>query len=130
MSPPPLPPPGHPRAAATAAPWLLAAAVASLSGGILSLVLFGAYVAGVFGVWSYAANPFGVWSYFASVTCGVIGVVFGHLARARRAAPGSRHTTLAMAGLVLSYGGTLLPLALFAFFTLVFGLAGPFPPGN
>jgi hypothetical protein len=40
--------------------------------------------------------------------------VFGHLGRARRAAPRSRHAALATAGLVLSYGGLLLSLAFYA----------------
>ena len=129
MSPSPAPPPGAPQVAATAVPWLLAAAVASLSGGLLSLFLFGAYVAGVFGVWSYAANPFGVWSYFASVACGGSGVVLGHLARAPRAAPGSRHVALARTGLVLSYGGTLLALSFEALVYVLVGLAGGPSPG-
>jgi hypothetical protein len=127
VSPLPRPSPDGPQAAAPTAPWLLAVAVASLSGGLLSLVLFGAYVAGVFGVWSYAANPFGVWSYFASVACGGSGVVLGHLARARRALPGSRHAALARTGLVLSYGGTLLALSFEALVYLLVGLAGPSP---
>lgn len=130
MSPSSPPPSSHPQAADIAARWLLAVAVASLSSGLLSLFLFVAYIAGVFGVWSYAANPFGVWSYFASVTSGVIGVMLGHLARARRAAPGSRHAALATTGLALSYGGALLALAFEAVVALVFQLAGPFPLMN
>ncbi|HEX8033730.1 MAG TPA: hypothetical protein VF510_07780 [Ktedonobacterales bacterium] len=120
MSQSPPPSPDGPRAAATAVPWLLASAVASVIFGIVSLLLFGASFAGILRGVSFAP----------SFACGVIGVVLGHLARARRAAPGNSDTVLATAGLVLSYGGTILSLALFALIGLALGLAGPFPPGN
>jgi hypothetical protein len=53
----------------------------------------------------------GVWLDVASLACGVIGVVLGHLAR--RAAPHSGTAALATAGLVLSFGGVLLFLAFY-----------------
>jgi hypothetical protein len=83
-------------------------AVASLIFGILSLLLLGALVSPFLGV--YAADVLGIWPYPTGFACGVIGVVLGHLGR--RIAPGSRGAALATAGLVLSYGGTLLFLAL------------------
>jgi hypothetical protein len=118
---PPLhsPSPGGRHLAAAAAPWWLAASVASVLCGILSLLLIGASTAGLL--------PSG-WSFAPSFACGVVGVALGHLAR--RAAPGSSETALATAGLVLSYGGVLLSVALFAVIALLLDLAGPFPPGN
>jgi len=124
---------GGPQAVATAAPWLLASAVASLIFGILSLLLislvfFGVFAAGRLPVW-VIESPLPVWVYAASVACGVIGAVSGHLAGARPIAPGSRHAALAVAGLVLSYGGILLSVGFFALVHLAFALAGPFPIG-
>ncbi len=124
----PTPSPDSPPPTATAAPWLLASAVASLICGMLSLLLFGALCAGIFypsGVFFAPNAEDGVVA--CGVTCGVIGAVLGHLAR--RAALGSRGAVLARAGLVLSYGGTLLPLAFLALIVLFFQLAGPFPIG-
>jgi hypothetical protein len=121
VSPSPPPSPDGPQAAARAQRWLLASAVASVFFGIVSLLLLGASSAGIL--------PPGV-SYAPSVACGVVGVVLGHLARARRAAPDRSDAVLATAGLVLSYGGTFLSLALFALIVLFLALAGPFPPGN
>jgi hypothetical protein len=97
--------------------------------------LLGVASANLLGGWSFllgvaSANLLGGWSFYLSVACGVIGVVLGHLARARRAAPGNRSTVLATAGLVLSYGGTLLSLALIALIFLALDVSGPFPPGN
>jgi hypothetical protein len=126
----PPPAPNGPPATATTAPWLLASAIASLICGMLSLLLFGALCAGIFypsGVFFAPNSENGVFAF--GLTCGVIGVVLGHLARTRRAALGSRGAMLARAGLVLSYGGTLLPLALLALIVLLFQLAGPFPIG-
>ena len=108
--------------AVTTLPWLLVSPVASLVCGVLSLLLFCVYAAGIFPGASLAA----------SVASGVTGVVLGHHARAaaRHAAPGSASAVLTTTGLILSYVGTLLPLVLFALVTLSLGLAGPFPPGN
>jgi hypothetical protein len=134
VSPSPPPSPSSPQAAATAAPWLLAAAVASLICGILSLLFLGACsISFLPSGWSFAPSaafrlfPF---SGITSVACGVIGIVLGHVARTRRAAPGSNDAALATAGLVLSYGGTLLCLALYALLVISLTRAGPFPPGN
>jgi hypothetical protein len=109
------------------APWRLASAVTSLILGILSLLLFGAYITVIFFSqgWLFLLG----WFLAIGVACGVMGVVLGHSARARRAALGSRGAMLATAGLVLSYGGTLLPLAFLALTVLFFQLAGPFPIG-
>ncbi len=125
MLPSPLPLPDGPQAAATTAPWLLATAVASLLCGILSLLLFGAYTAVIFSLhgWFFLLG----WFFALSVACGVMGVVLGHLARAGRAMLGSSGAVLATAGLVLGYGGTLLPLAFIAVIVVLFQLAGPFP---
>ena len=125
MSPSPLPLPDGPQTAATTAPWLLAIAVASLLCGILSLLLFGAYLAIVFYLyrWIFLLG----WFFALGIACGAMGVMLGHLARARRAALGTRGAVLATASLVLSYGGMLLPLALMAFIALLFNVAGPFP---
>ncbi len=115
MSQSPLPQPGGPQVVATATPWVLASAVASLIFGILSLLLIGPYFAGI-----VRGLPFA-----ASFVCGAIGVVLGHLARARRAAPGSSDAALATAGLVLSYVGALLSLALFLLLTPVTRIVTP-----
>jgi hypothetical protein len=133
----PLAPPssssGDPHAGATAAPWLLASAVASLIFGSLSLLLISLYffvvfVAGPLPVWVYE-GPLLVRVYAASVACGVIGAALGHLARARPAAPRSRQAVLAVAGQVLSYGGTVLSVGFLALVYVAFALAGPFPIG-
>jgi hypothetical protein len=119
---------GGPQAAATAGPWLLASAVASLIFGILSLLLIGlfffwVFVAGRLPVWVYE-GPLLVWVYAASVACGVIGAVLGHLARAHPPAPRSRHAALTVAGLVLSYGGTLLSVGFYVLVYLAFQVFG------
>jgi hypothetical protein len=123
---PPLP--DGSQAAATSARWWLATAVASLICGILSLLLFGAYFAGIFTLpegWLFLLG----WFLALSLACGVLGVVLGHLACAGRAALRRGGAVLATAGLVLSYGGTLLPLVSIALIYLFFLLAGPFPIG-
>jgi hypothetical protein len=112
VSPSPLPVPDSPSAASTRASWRLAAAVASLVCGILSLLLLGAFVSPFIGV--YSAGLLGIWPYPASLACGLIGALLGHLARARQTAPGRRQAAFATAGLVLSYGGILLCVAPYA----------------
>lgn len=103
MSPPDPPSSGGSQVTVTTSLWLLVSAVASLICGVLSLLCLGAFAAGLLGVWLYVA----------SIACGVIGVVLGHRARARRAATHSGNAALATAGLVLSYGGVLLSLAFY-----------------
>lgn len=129
MSPSAPPSSGGSQAVVTTSPWLLASAVASLICGLLSLLFDGAFGAGFLpGV---LLAPSAVDSVIAgAVTCGAIGVVLGHLARARRAALGSRGAALATAGLVLSYIGALLPLAFFGliYVLFTFGGAGWNPP--
>lgn len=121
MSPSASPPPssGGSRAAATTSPWLLASAVASLICGALSLLCLGAAAAGLLGVWYDFTGHVGVWLFIAGIASGVIGVVLGHLARARRAAPHSGHAALATAGLVLSYAGMLLILVFYVVLVLL-----------
>lgn len=104
---------GSSRTAVTTSPWLLASAVASFICGVLSLLCLGAFAAGLHDIWFEPAGLLGVWLYVASIACGVIGVVLGHLARARLVAPHSGNARLATAGLVLSYGGILLSLAFY-----------------
>jgi hypothetical protein len=87
---------------------------------MISLLLLGATLAGLLHGVSFAP----------SIACGVLGVVLGHLARARRAAPGSSGVGLATAALMLNYGGIFLPLALFVLIVLALAAAGPFPPGK
>jgi hypothetical protein len=55
------------------------------------------------------------------MVCGVSGVALGH--RAHRAAPGSSDAALAMAGLLLSYGGIILTLAPTVLIVLAFSLS-------
>jgi hypothetical protein len=110
--------PNDPLATGATTPWVLAAA--SILSGILSLLLLGVSFTHLLRGWSFAP----------SIACGVLGVVLGYLARSRSAVLGNRGTVLATDGLVLSYAGTLLPLALFAFIVLSLAAAGPFPPGN
>lgn len=90
------------RPSASPAPPILA--YASLILGILSLVLGGWYaIAGLRGL-----------AFAISLVVGVIGVIIGHLARAqvrRTDAPRSLEY-VATAGLVLSYAGAILSLAL------------------
>jgi hypothetical protein len=121
VSPSASPPPssGGSRAAATTSPWLLASAVASLICGVLSLLCLGAAAAGLLGVWYDFTGHVGVWLFIAGIASGVIGVVLGHLARARRAAPHSGHAALATAGLLLSYAGMLLILVFYVVLVLV-----------
>jgi hypothetical protein len=124
VPPSPLPLPDGPQSAATAL-WLLATAVASLLCGILSLLLFGAFLADIFYLQGWF---FLLWWFFAlGVACGLTGVVLGRVARTRRAALGRCGAMLAEVGLVLSYGGMLLPLAFMGLFVLLFNFAGPFP---
>ena len=81
-------------------------AYASLILGLLSLVLGGWYaIAGLHGL-----------AFAISFVVGVIGVVIGHLARAqvRRAGAPRSLEYVATVGLVLSYAGAILSLALFA----------------
>jgi hypothetical protein len=66
----------------------------------------------------YVVGDLGVWSLAPSMLCGVSGVTLGH--RARRAAPGSSDAVLAMAGLLLSYGGIVLTLAPMVLIVLAF----------
>jgi hypothetical protein len=121
VSPSASPPPssGGSRAAGTTSPWLLASAVASLICGVLSLLCLGAAAAGLLGVWYDFTGHVGVWLFIAGIASGVIGVVLGHLARARRAAPHSGHAALATAGLLLSYAGMLLILVFYVVLVLV-----------
>jgi hypothetical protein len=119
LSAPPPPSSGGSRAAATTSPWRLASAVASLICGALSLLCLGAAVAGLLGVWYDYTGHLGVWLFVAGIASGVIGVVLGHLVRARRAAPHSGHAALATAGLVLSYAGMLLILAFYVVLVFV-----------
>ena len=109
-----LPSSGGFQTAVTTPPWLLASAVASLICGGLSLLFFGVFAAALLGVSVYLAALLAAWLPIASVACGVIGAVLGRVARARRAALGRSGTALATAGLVLSCGGFLLSLALYA----------------
>jgi hypothetical protein len=115
-------------AASAAAPWLLASAVASLIFGVLSLLLIGVFLGITFSGLSSAGLPL-VQCYVASVVCGIMGAVLGHLARTHRDAPRHSNSALAIAGLVLSYGGILVALAFEALVYVAFALAGPFPIG-
>lgn len=85
--------------------------MANLIFGILSLLLIGAYSVGIVCGLPYAA----------SFACGIFGAVLGHVARAqaRRAAADSSTAPLALVGLVLSYVGVFLSVAIFALVTPV-----------
>jgi hypothetical protein len=109
-----LPSSGGFQATVTTSPWLLASAVASLICGGLSLLCLGVFAAALLGVSVYLAALLAAWLPIASIAFGVIGAVLGRVARARRAALGRSGTALATAGLVLSCGGFLLSLALYA----------------
>ena len=111
MSQPPPTVPRGPQAAAADAQWALAAGVASVMLGILSLLLIGAYSVGIVRRLPYAA----------SFACGIVGAVLGHVARAqaRHAAADSSTAPLALVGLVLSYVGVFLSVAIFALVTPV-----------
>jgi len=124
---PPLPPPGGPQTAARPQRWPLASALASLIFGIFSQVLVGVSFAliGAFfafrrvdATFRFASSGAYFLPFAASFVCGVIGVALGHLAR-RRAAPDSSDAALAAAGLVFSYMGALVSLALILFLTPV-----------
>ena len=118
---PPLPRLASPQAAATTSPWLLASAVASLICGVPQPALPRGRCRG--SPWTSGFYPTRVTLAYGSssqaLPSGVIGVVLGHLARARRAAPHSGHAALATAGLVLSYAGMLLILAFYVVLVLV-----------
>lgn len=119
MPPTPPPTPSIPQTAAKAqlgAQVAQVAAVASLLCGILSLLLIGLILAGLF--------P-STWSFVPSFACGAIGVMFGHLAR--RVTRRSSAAGPATAGLVLSYGGALLSIALVVAIAWALDSAGPFP---
>jgi hypothetical protein len=111
--------PSNPQTAARARPGVRVMAVVSLLCGILSLLLIGLILAGLF--------P-SAWSLAPSLVCGAIGAAFGHLVR--RVARRSSDVRLATAGLVLSYGGALLSIALVVALAWALDSAGPFPPGN
>jgi hypothetical protein len=104
---------------AKAPSWARVAAVASLLGGFLSILLISLILAGLF--------P-SEWSFVPSLACSAMGAVLGHLAR--RATRRSSDTVLATAGLVLSFGAALLSIALFVAPVWALASAGPFPPGN
>ncbi len=120
MSPSVPPSSESPRIGATTAPRLPASTIASLIFGALSLLLLGAFFFDL-----YVERLLPGWFYVGSVVCGVIGAVFGHRARAHRAAPGSRNAALAVTGLVLSYGGVILSLGFVALVLLALTLAPP-----
>jgi hypothetical protein len=95
------------------------AAIASLLCGVLGLLLIGLILVGFFA---------SEWSFVPGFGCGALGAALGHLAR--RATRRSSDDVLVTAGLVLSYGGAILAIALIVAIAWILASAGPFPPGN